>query len=213
MLVVSHTTPAMQRLLGLLFGMCLAELALAAFSCYRATPNIDIKPPFINSKLQLDELDVCLDTTAGVFFINSSTHFGDANGNSLKPLPPAQLYGNLSFTQQAYMQFAYPSSSSLYCFQASSAPDLCPGLQTYTDGPFVFSASPSLATPTVLTIQANTEGFIDPITGTPYNFFYAPQPIALTCSTPPCASLANVVPALPMPSNASFNVRRFLLRC
>lgn len=242
MLVVSHTTPVMRNLLGALVGIILAECCLAAFSCYKATPAVYIKPPYPNSQLLLDELDVCLDPTAGTFLINASTYFTTNNNNNqqeeeeeeeptigwfgwlmslmsdaspatataAQQLPPVQLYGNLSFTQQGYMQFSYPSTGSLYCLQARSAPDLCPGMQTYTNGPFVFSASPSLAAPVILTIESNTLGITDPLTGTPYNFFYAPQPISLQCTSGSCASLANVVPPAPLPQNGSFTVRRFL---
>jgi hypothetical protein len=230
MLVVSHTTPVMRRLLGALLGIMLAECCLAAFSCYRATPAVYIKPYSPNTRLLLDELISCLDTTAGTFLINSTTYFSDPSlteklrevpyGGDVHifrqfaaQLPPVQLYGNLSFTQQGYMQFSYPNSSSLYCVQARSAPDLCPLLQTYTNGPFVFSADPSLSAPVMLTIQASQLGYVDPVTGVPYNFFYAPQPISLQCTTGSCASLANVVPPAPLPQNASFTVRRrFLTR-
>lgn len=199
----------------LLLLLLVLPAALAVFSCYRATPNVFIKPPLPNSKLLLDILDVCLDPTVGIFSMNASTYFSGAGG--AKSLPPAQLYGNLSFTQEGYIQFSYPNISALYCVQARSSPTLCPVdgqpiLQTYTDGPFVFSASPSLAAPVVLTIQASST-FTDPVTGVPYNFFYAPAPISLVCTSGSCASLANVVPPSPLPPDPVFTVRsspRFL---
>lgn len=215
-------------LLFLLLVALLVPAVLGAFSCYRATPAVYIKPYSQNTRLLLDELISCLDTTSGTFLINSTTYFSDASlteklvsygGDTsveifrqfAAQLPPVQLYGNLSFTEQGYMQFSYPNSSSLYCAQARSAPDLCPLLQTYTNGPFVFSADPSLSAPVMLTIQASQLGYVDPVTGVPYNFFYAPQPISLQCTSGSCASLANVVPPAPLPPNPVFNVRRFLL--
>lgn len=181
--------------------------AAAVFSCYRATPNLYIQPPTFNSKLLLDELITCIDATAGTFYINSTEYYADTGG--AHQLPFVLLYGNVSFAAPQLIQFSYPNNSELYCAQARSSPPLCPLLQTYTNGPFVFSAAPSLATPQVLTIEASST-FYDPLTGAPYNFFYAPQPISLVCTSGSCASLANVVPPSPLPPDPVFTVR-FLL--
>jgi hypothetical protein len=209
----------------LLLLLLSVSISNAAFSTWSAAPNLYIRPPFLGTTLLLDTITVGFDLVAGNFFINSSTYYADfslteklvAYGNDTailkqfaSQLPPVQLYGNLSFAQPQLVQFSYPNNSVLYCVQARSAPPLCPLFQTYTNGPFVFSASPSLANPIVLILQTNTEGFIDPLTNSPYNFFYAPQAISLTCSSGSCASLANVVPALPLPANISVTVRRFL---
>lgn len=192
--------------------LCLLPAVFAAFSVYRATPNVFIKPPFPNTKLLVDELVVALDTDAGLFYINSTEYYSDSN--TAHELPFTLLYGNLSFTEEGYIQFSYPNRSALYCVQARSSPSMCDfnggfNLQSYTDGPFVFSAAPSLAAPVVLVIQTSSM-YVDPSTGSPYNFFYAPQGISLTCTSGTCASLANVVPPAPLPEDATFTVRRRL---
>lgn len=122
------------------------------------------------------------------------------------PLPPVNLTGGLTFTQQGDISFSYLNENATACLQARSSPPLCPFMQGQTSGPYEFSAWPISGATQNLAIQ--TSGwYYNPFTGTARNFLGAFYAFEFVC-VGSCASIYNAVPSssASLPANGSFTV-------
>lgn len=194
-------------LASLVILVWLAGPSEAVNSTYVSCPHIPIASLLPNSKLIADCSYLIIDPDNGLFYLNLTSYFSDAN--SASDLPVATAIGQVTFQLPGVIMFSYPGQNSSYCQQARSSPSLCGDpayLLEITDGLFAFGTHPSTGNVQTLTLEAYSSN-PNPDPSGPMNWLAASQAITYTC-VGTCASLNAQVPPAPLPANGSFIVRR-----